>query len=301
MKENNHAPSSPARNGELVRAIKAKNDVFHMLDAVSAYLKIHADDPDADKQASAIMDMLKNAATTPLLRAENRAQNGGPQLCVCEGQDADWLWVYTFLSRYGCLFGKYCAADLAKLCYELRAEFYYGTPADPARAAEILADLEDRFGFLSRVIGLGGLHLVSLATIATEGTAIDVDCLRIAGGVHSVAQVLAVGLDRSVDDHDRQLCLTAIPAILEAADIWAEIPEDALALLERTTTPDILDLDLSDQMLAYFDAMLMGLSYQAPYGDFTEFRAVPDDAKRTWRDYVSRLIDSIDSDAEGRD
>ena len=74
MKENNHAPSSPARNGELVRAIKAKNDVFHMLDAVSAYLKIHADDPDADKQASSIMDMLKNAATTPLLRAENRAR-----------------------------------------------------------------------------------------------------------------------------------------------------------------------------------------------------------------------------------
>ena len=293
--ESNHAP---ALDAELISAISSKRDVFDMLRTVSVYLKAHADDIDADKKAASVLGMLKRAAKMPMLRAEYKALDGGAHIYTCEGSDADWLWICTDLEHFATWPFGYSAQELIQFCDNTLSAFRYGIPGEAERAVHILEGLEERFGYLSKVIGPNGLHSVSFPTIGTQGIGYDLECMRIPGGVRCCAQIPAVCADGSIEDQNKPVYLSAVAAILEASGIWDDIPASALDLLAHTTAPDIRSREPDDQRQALVDALLMGLSWQAPYGSFEEFRGIPCNIQMAWRDYIVRLINSLDAEGE---
>lgn len=275
----------------LAKTIVEKRDVFQLLDAMGAYLKAHVNDSDADKKTADIMELLDRSAYEPLNRASKAIKAPNDlRYYVCTGQDANWLLVYSELCFRFRSINKYSASGVIRFCDEIRTEFHEGTPGDMAHVAEIMESLEARYGYLSKVMGPDGLHVVSFPTITSAyknnhyesyATYYATDCLM---------QIVA----NDPEDSYRLDLMTyhsVAETLMENVGMYDTLPENALRLLERTRNPSIRSLDFETQRQYLCDSLVMALSYHAPYGDFPEYRSFPDDTVRAWQDYAARMID----------
>lgn len=285
------APLSPADDDALARVIAEKKNVFHLLDAIIANLKAHSDDPVPNEATRNVLNMLNSAAKEPVASALSDAQsNMAPNYYVCTGQEANWLWVNCMLEQRIRTRLAFSASDVVQLCEELRSDLREGATGDTEHAVEIIESLEARFGYLSRVIGALGLHFVSFPTVYSEK---DYNFHHVVTSdlcVISIRQFPAIRPNEPADNQDYCVYLSAAEAIADAFDLDDNLPEDAVSLMERSTVSNIRSLAPEDQVLCFHEALLMGLSYHAPYGDFPDYRYVPDDLQRAWHNYIARLI-----------
>ena len=283
---------------ESMRAsIYARSDIFSVLEKLPGYLE-GGERSQRKEHVERFLDDLHTAAWARVAAyRESEAYRDFPAYLAI-GHEANWLWLdrkLDYCREMRCLDA---AEFLLASCETILEETYYAAPADMGKAHVILENLEKRFRYLSKVVQPDGLHMLLFPTVTRASDCFEFSAQATPNDGMEVCGVLFPAQNDHGTASEIFVYESVAAAILEPAVPGDELDEAELMLLEEHWDPMIRSRRPEDQIGAYYDAVLMGLSYGAPYGDFPYCAAYSEAEKRFWRNHAARLMDAFKG--EGR-
>ena len=289
MNKTEHKPF-PADAEALAKAIAEEPDLIAATGMIARHLTAHAEDSDCDRQAAHILSALGRAAFAPIRAAGDLAAAGGPHTLILQGPAADRLWVFSQLHFAATISPAPTASVLRTHCGELHDYLIRRDPADASHVQPILESLDKRFDIASRVLGPRGLRIISFPSVTLEGSDYELNCEKTDDGVLCLLQIMPGVYADGDPDADLLIYSSAIAALIKVLDPETFPAEGVDELLHRSFAPDGHRLSDDEFMDCFCRGLMMGLCYEAPFGDFAQFRTCSEELRRAWRDFDAKLI-----------
>lgn len=271
--------------------IFARKDFFRLLDCMRSFLE----EPVERSVQKQRVDKLVNALHTSANAGMNEYMLSDDYrefpAYFAEGQEANWLWLDSKLFPYKQLHPAEAVKRILECCTRLQETCRYGTPGSAKHACEILAYMEKRYAYLSRVIGHCGLHRLVFTTLESDFDYFDMDVKwKWTGGIFSTGIVFASLSPQMETTFDYLIFESVTATIMNQIHAEAVLEESGLQMLEAHWDSEIRTRRPEDQIGAFYDAVLMGLAYKTPYGDFAGFLRFDDSDREAWSMYAGQLI-----------
>ena len=271
--------------------IFARKDFFRLLDCMRSFLE----EPVERSVQKQRVDKLVNAIHTSANAGMNEYMLSDDYrefpAYFAEGQEANWLWLDSKLYPYKQLPHAEAVKRILECCTRLQETCRYGTPGSAKHAHEILVCMEKRYGYLSRVISRCGLHMLAFTTLESDFDYFDMDVKwKWTGGIFSTGIVFASLSPQMETTFDYLIFESVTATIMNQIHAEAVLEESGLQMLEAHWDSEIRTRRPEDQIGAFYDAVLMGLAYKAPYGDFAGFQRFDDSDREAWSMYARQLI-----------
>lgn len=271
--------------------IFARKDFFRLLDCMQSFFE----EPVERNVQKQRVDQLVNALHTSANAGKNEYMLSEDYrefpAYFAEGQEANWIWLDSKLYPCKQLPPAQAVKRILEYCTRLRESCRYGIPGSAKHAYEILTCLEERYGYLSRVISRCGLHMLAFTTLESDFDYFDVDVkCKWTGGVFSTGIVFASLSPQMETTFDYLIFESVAATIMHQIRVEAVLEESGLQMLEEHWDSEIRIRRPEDQIGAFYDAVLMGLACKTPHGDFGGFQRFDDSDREAWSVYAGQLI-----------
>lgn len=287
---------TPVSMDSMQASIFAREDIFHVLRKLPLYLETGERSRRKERLERFQSDLHTAAWAKVTEYQESKTKQVFPAYCA-EGQEANWLWLDDKL-QYCCGMRYPASADfLLATCKVIEEEYEYSVPSDTGKARIIMEYLEQKYGYLSKVITPNGLHLLLFPTISRASDYFEFSTKRQPGGGIKSCGIIFTGRGDRENAVEFLVYESVTATILEHHIQGDTLTEKELVALEEHWDPMLRAQRPEDQIGAYYDAIMMGLSHQAPYGDFACFNEYSADDKMFWSECAARLIDELAKEA----
>lgn len=290
MKESIHAITSKS---SLQASVYARKDIFKVVEKLPDYLNAEGERILRKHRLEKFLNALHVSAWAGVKEYIASAESRCIPAYVAEGQEANWLWLDRKLDFCRNLPYLYAADFISSLCGNIRKKYQYGIPGKAAKAQVILNYLEKRYGYLTKVITPHGLHLLVFPTLANASDFFDLSFGQKGLGAETTGIIFANCEGESRIHSELLVYESAGAMILDHCRIEDVLDEAVVSLLEQHWDPNIRSQRPEDQISAYYDAILMGLAYKAPYGNFDWTEKYDQRQKEFWSHHAKRLINNI--------
>lgn len=281
----------------LEASVLARKDIFQVIEKLPAFLTAEKDDSLRKNRLEKFLVTLHKSAYSGLTEYEQSEKRSEFPCYCCDYQEANWIWLDRELDLCRKLRYPEALDFLLAYCEIFKNEYSYGISDHAYLAETILRFMERKYGYLSRVITPRGLHFLALPSVASQSKTFEFSSSSLrSGGIRTSGIIFAseYGDENSILLEPAYLIYESIGAtILEQCGIGEQLSDAVLSLLERYWDPQIRKQRPEDQIGAYYDAILMGLSTYAPCGKFDAFKHYDEGKKEFWSDHAGELICEI--------
>lgn len=273
-------------------SICARKDVFQVLKKLPLYLEGGERSRRKERLERFLRDLHTAAWANVEEYRESDAGQAFPVYCA-EGQEANWLWLDDKLQYCREMDYPASADFLLATCKVIEEEYAYADSYGAENAQTILQYLEQKYGYLSNVITSEGLHLLLFPSVRSASDLFEFTTQPMGNGGIEICGIIFPGGGEHEKEIEALVYESVAATILDSFIQGDELEEDVLVLLEQHWDPLIGTCRSEDQIGAYYDAVRMGISYQAPFGDFEFYAEYSEDDKRFWSAYASHLMAKI--------
>ena len=194
---------------------------------------------------------------------------------IASGKEADLLYIASVLTDH--LNGN--PAYIMKALSFLSSMFLEGGKASLSHVyhcEDILNHILSEFTIMNRPSGIA-LTMVFPRVVISSG----VECFS-----DEDSSVWAVSATSTDDAVIESFSYEAVAMLLDTGE---SVPDEAIALLEQTCSPEIRMDREEDQFGDYICALKLGLSYLGPYSDLIADQAESEKYGKIWHDYIIGL------------
>ena len=288
---------APVTRRDLVEALFGLHETATLASVIAAYLgqRSFMSNDEMDHTLRDLRSMLTSSAYAKALAAMDVGAYDDDPVYVTRDDEADKIAlccrVADILSHTG---GHAAAREIIFVCTRLS---YSGLP-EPDRieqhAHQILDFVDQRFGFVNDLIYPDGVLIVAIPSLVHVSYPTPAFVQPTFTGIHGTL-ILQVG---SMASPERQVYDILAQMLMEATGTADKMPVQLSAFLADTTTPDILELDEEEQLTAYKDCLVLGLSHNGPFVVDSD-ESIDEEARQDWSNYVSAIVRTLAEWLEG--
>lgn len=269
----------------------ARKDIFRLADHMQTFLSEPVDKSLQKQRVEQLIHALHVSANAGMNEYMLTSEHSAFPAYFAEGQEANWAWLDSKLFPYLHKPTAETKRFILDLCGKIRRNYEYGVPGNAEHAREIIAYLEKTYHYLSCVIGRRGLHFLAFPTVESESECFDIEVgWKWTGGVFCKGLIFAVPSMQNEFNSERFVYESVTETIIQRLNVDTVLKESGLRMLQEHWDPEICLKRPEDQVGAFYDGVLMGLSYKAPYGDFAFFDDVSEPDQKAWSAYAAQLI-----------
>ncbi len=272
----------------------AGKDIFQAVECIWNHLAKASDQSQQWVRFTEIMGILHD---TTLACMEKLTKSRDCPVLICHGKDADFLWLYDEFKSYYCAPREIVIQRVLNFLKTFSRDFEYAERTENFQnVKEMIVFLENQYNYLTNIIGTTGLHVLAFPELVGPHS---FDC-RVSYHNHSTsvqAYIFPIGIGDSNFDACYFVYLSAVAAIIDRFDLEHSLSPTQLDLLEEFWDAEIRNKSHEDQIISYYNAVLLGLSYQAPYIDLSDYDSISAEHKMVWQNHVKTLIQQIGEEA----
>lgn len=282
---------------EALRAcILARRNIFRMAECLKENLALLQGSEGNKFLFHSILDTLEASANACRLDHMLSEEHREKPYCILNGEDANFLWFAKSVMGYRSMETDIAIEKLGLFCENFLAD-YHALTGVRHHAEIILAHLEKEFGYLTKIIGPYGLHTLAFPNITAPGECFDCYVRSTEETGMECTAIIFPCTERDADSPDYFVYEAAVNTLISLLDLEDQLPDETLQHLEDHWDHEIRQARHEDQIAAYYDALHLGLSVGAPYGDVACGEIAKED-RVFWKRHVQELIDAFDCSRE---